>query len=344
MTSSQPIIEVSLASEQTSMLHITNGDSAVDGIRETGVPGEVLSWIDVLHEGPVPPDLDLEQLRSVRAQFIASCGWSSVEEAVGLFSRRDHVLADSLSQDEVVLWFEHDLYDQLQLLQILDWFAHQELGQTKLTMICGAEYLGMASVERLQQRYPERQTVSKAQLELAQIAWAAFRSPNPTKLTDLLQQVCSALPFLPSALWRHLQQFPSRRNGLSRSEQQALEVIATGVTTLGQVYRASHHDREEATFLGDSTFALYLERLSTGRETLVLWEDGQIIKAPRGRGHSPDFWKSKVMLTPVGTAVLDGEGDQVQINGIDRWLGGVHLSGTEAKYRWDDSARRLEVR
>ena len=103
-------------------------------------------------------------------------------------------------------------------------------------------------------------------------------------MTGLLQQDTSALPFLSDALWRHLQQFPSKRNGLSRSEDQALDVIASGVTTLGQVYRASHHDREEATFLGDDTFALYLEGLSTGREPLVLREDGEIIRAPRGRG------------------------------------------------------------
>jgi hypothetical protein len=75
-------------------------------------------------------------MRTVRAQFSASCGWTSFEEAVGLFSRRDQVLADSLGQDEVVLWFEHDLYDQLQLIQILDWYAHQDLRQTKLTLIC----------------------------------------------------------------------------------------------------------------------------------------------------------------------------------------------------------------
>jgi hypothetical protein len=324
------------------MLHITNGDSAAGGIRETGVPGEVLSWVDVLHEGPVPSYLDLEELRIVRAQFIASCGWASFEEALSLFSQCDKVLADSLGQDEIVLWFEHDLYDQLQLIQILDWFAHQELGRTKLTMICGAEYLGMSTVERLRQRYPERQTVSHTQLELARVAWAAFRSPDPTLLIGLLQQDTSVLPFLSDALWRHLQQFPSKRNGLSRSEYQALEVIANGVTALGQVYRASHHDREEGLFLGDATFAIYVERLSAGREPLVLREDGQVIKAPRGRGPAPEFWQSQVMLTPLGRAVLEARADYVRTNGIDRWLGGVHLSGSEAQYRWDERAHRLE--
>src|SRR5215208_2259122 len=110
------------------MLHITNGDSAACGIRETGFPGEILSWMDVLHEGPVPQNLDLGQLRTVRAEFIASCGLASLDEALSLLARRDKVLVESLSQEEVVLWFEHDLYDQLQLIQFLNWFAHQELG------------------------------------------------------------------------------------------------------------------------------------------------------------------------------------------------------------------------
>jgi hypothetical protein len=323
------------------MLHITNGDSAAAGIREAGVPGEVLSWIDVLHEGPVPADLDLEQLRTVRADFIASCGWASFEEALNLFTRRDKALVESLGQEEVVLWFEHDLYDQLQLIQILDWYAGYDLGPTKLTLICAAEYLGPSSVERLLERYPERQAVSKPQLELAGAAWAAFRSPDPSCSADLLQQDSSALPFLSGALRRHLQQFPSNRNGLSRSEQQALEVVASGMSALGSVYRASHHDREEAIFLGDTAFALYMQGLSAGCKPLLLQEDGQRIRAPRGRGPAPDFWKSKVILTPLGTAVLEGEADKVRTNGIDRWLGGVHLSGTEAEYRWDEQSQRL---
>jgi hypothetical protein len=59
--------------------------------RRSGLPfhgptqREVLSWIDVLHEGPVPPELGLDELRSVRAQFIASCGWTSFEEVLTLF-------------------------------------------------------------------------------------------------------------------------------------------------------------------------------------------------------------------------------------------------------------------
>jgi hypothetical protein len=79
------------------------------------------------------------------------------------------------------------------------------------------------SIGGLRDRYPERRAVSQAQLELARAAWTAFPSPAPAHLTELLRQDSSALPFLSGALWRHLQQFPSKRNGLSRSEHQALE-------------------------------------------------------------------------------------------------------------------------
>ena len=45
-------------------------------------------------------------------------------------------------------------------------------------------------------------------------------------------------------------------------------------------------------------------------------------------------------MTERGCAVLDGREDRIGLNGIDRWLGGVHLSGGEAVWRWDETARQ----
>lgn len=54
-------------------LHITNGDVAATVIEKAAIGGEVLPWRDVLHEGPVPAGLSLEQMSEIRAQFIADC-------------------------------------------------------------------------------------------------------------------------------------------------------------------------------------------------------------------------------------------------------------------------------
>ena len=95
-------------------LHITNGDSVE--LRDTGLPDEVLTWKDVLHEGPVPAGLTLEEMRSIRAYFLAEVSGQPESELLRGLEQRDQTLARFAEFEEVVLWFEHDLYDQLQLI------------------------------------------------------------------------------------------------------------------------------------------------------------------------------------------------------------------------------------
>ena len=99
-------------------------------MREASLPGEYLPWRDVLHDGPVPGGLTLQELSDVRARALAGFGFngSDYDGIRAGFAERDATLENFRKHDEVVLWFEHDLYDQLQLIQLLDWFSRQELG------------------------------------------------------------------------------------------------------------------------------------------------------------------------------------------------------------------------
>jgi hypothetical protein len=317
------------------MLHVTNGDSAAGVIRASGVEGDVIAWRDVLHEGPVPARLPMEELSGVRARFIAERGWGTAGEAARSFRERDAALAALSEHDELVLWFEHDLYDQLQLLQVLDWLGDHDAGATRVTMVVGDEYLGLSTPGRLAQRFAARAEVSEAQVELAEDAWNAFRSPDPTAIESFLAHDDGAtLPYLAPALRRHLEQFPSARNGLSRSEQQALEAIDGGAATVRDAYLQSHHRREEPIWLGDSTFAAYLEDLARGGHPLVALGDGDAADPASALART-------VALTDAGREVLAGRADRARLNGIDRWLGGVHLRGRDLAWRWDTDAGRL---
>jgi hypothetical protein len=40
-------------------------------------------------------------------------------------------------------------------------------------------------------------------------------------------------------------------------------------------------------------------------------------------------------LTDTGQRVLAGQADQIAMNGIDQWIGGVHLWGYHVGRRWD---------
>ena len=113
-----------------SLLHVTNGESAGNTLRQTALGGAVLPWQDVLHEGPVPA-LPRQELLRTRARFLADCGWGRQQALLSSLERRDRQLLDALRDGlQVVLWFEHDLYDQLQLLDVLA-LAHTDGGRAR---------------------------------------------------------------------------------------------------------------------------------------------------------------------------------------------------------------------
>lgn len=47
------------------------------------------------------------------------------------------------------------------------------------------------------------------------------------------------------------------------------------------------------------------------------------------------FNRSVLTLTDAGHRVLAGKADAVELIGIDRWIGGVHLHGHSTYWRWD---------
>ena len=107
------------------LLHVTNGESAGNTLRQTALGGAVLPWQDALHAGPVPA-LPRKELLRTRARFLADCGWGAGSALLSSLERRDQQLLDAVRDDaHVVLWFEHDLYDQLQLLDVLT-LAHTQ--------------------------------------------------------------------------------------------------------------------------------------------------------------------------------------------------------------------------
>jgi len=53
---------------------------------------------------------------------------------------------------------------------------------------------------------------------------------------------------------------------------------------------------------------------------------------------TPDIVRqAKFEITEPGKSVFHGEADFVELNGIDLWLGGVHLSPNNL-WRWDASS------
>jgi DNA-binding transcriptional LysR family regulator len=313
------------------MLHITNGESVVSTFRQARFPGAYLSWVDVLHDGPVPRTETLSELSDIRAQALAGFGWGSYEKIRAEFAARDQMLEDFRRHEEVVLWFEHDLFDQLQLLQLLDWFGRQELGKTRLLLVQVNSYpgvkpfygLGQLSGPQLVRLFPTRAPVTSAHTVAAREAWQAFGAGDPAGLLQTARQQSPALPFLAAALQRFLEEYPWTSDGLSRSERQILQAAAAGQRTRESIYGESR--KLEETPWGDASVYLRISGLASGKTPALA-----------------EVQKGEYAITEAGHALLEGNADWIALRGgIDTWLGGVHLAGEQPQWRWDQGQGSL---
>lgn len=335
-------------------LHLTNGDVAATMLARSGLPGDIVSWRDVLHDGPVPPDDDLGAFHRARAEFLASRGWISEATAREDFEQRDARLDDVTRHDEVVLWFEPDLYDQLQLIQILARFRRRpESERPRITIAPADCYLGPMRPDKFAPMYEARRDVQPRDLDHGAVAWAAFTANTPDALlsvTDQLDREVSArnysaddhvrLPHLTAALRRQLEEYPDLDAGLSRSQRQLCEALSPGAISMSKLF-AAHQGAESWVWLGDAGFAWYTQQLSDCAHPIVVHTNGSRVLAPKRDADARAFWERTVQLTPFGQEVVRARADVVQANGIDRWIGGTHCQNQQY-WRWDARVQRTE--
>lgn len=318
------------------IVHICNGDVTADGLSLADLPGDIRVWADALDQGPLLP-LSPEGLRGERARFAAAGAWVKSEEiASAKLAAWDASLAVGAGVEEVVLWYEHDLFDQLALCRVLTLLATPTAGETifergiALTMVSIDRHpevpqflgLGQLSPEQLAQLWPRRTPISKEAVEEAVATWIALTSADPRALVFLMKRV-KALPFLAGAIERHLEELPDVASGLGRSERQVLAAIGRGVSGDAALMAEAHaiDPRYPLTDLQLRTTLAALRRLG------LIDDQG---------------------LTALGRQALAGAIDVVREAGggseIDRWRGGVHLSGRGPVWRWDSASRRLVLR
>ncbi len=320
-------------------LHVTNGDSAAHTLERTSLGGSALPWRDALHEGPlllVPRPAFLD----ARAGFLAATGWGSQASLAAALCVRDEELIAALRAGRpVVFWFEHDLYDQLQLLDALALVHDTGVPHETLQLVQvgsfpgrpGFRGLGELSAEELETLWPQRVQVPGALLADAAAVWADVRAEDPGALVRRTASASEGLPFLAPALARFLEELPALREGLSRTERQLLQVLADGPRSFGRAFIATQ-ELEEAPFHGDAWVYRALSELGRGDVRLVEAVGGEPL--PPVPARESESHAVELVLTATGQQVLAGEADRVELLGIDRWVGGTHVT-PDALWRWD---------
>jgi hypothetical protein len=298
-------------------LHIVDGESCAGTLRVSGLAKgkDILSWRDALYAGPVPADLTLRSLSHARSRF-----WTNGRKANELDKRNSH-LKRYKNYEHIALWFGPDcVLCQLSLMQLLSWFREQKLSPERLSWV--ALHGGELRPDRMAGAYASRRPITTRQMRLAERVWCSFRRPSPRPLARFLESDLRTFPQLRPVVMSILQEYPSTRNGLSRLEELLLREIqkrrsVRAAEAVGAILRSET--------VGDTLLFEILENFVTAAHALLELADSKDNKFHYG---------SVLKLTALGKRVLSGRADAVELNAIDRWLGGVHLKGRRVQWRW----------
>lgn len=312
----------------TKMLHIVNGDSVAEKLKESGVQGEVLVWREVYPHGPVFRELNGDNLK-LRAQYLQKTLGIPQEEYIQGCRKQEQVLQNFAAYPEIILWFEHDLFDQTMLCYLLHWFSHQTLENTKLNLLCIRAYpgielfrgLGQLSAKQLQTLSGTWQPVGPDQLQLGRKVWEAYTSEDWSKHTQIVEEDTTALPFVQAAFQAHLSRIPAEDRGIGIIEQVTLEAVSEGVAHPYELFR----------HVGDQLHVLGMGDLEYWYRLRKMTEDPYPLLYVQGLGAFPDYKHTDsffkdclIRLTDLGNQVLSGAANWTKLKGADEWYGGHH--------------------
>jgi hypothetical protein len=251
------------------------------------------------------------------------------------FGMNDLGLIEACQRCETVeLWMGTDPNAQLVLIWLLDYLGPRAkdlrlalrhvdalLGETVPARLADMQFAGVA--------------INDHHLEIASLAWQAFRAPTPHAWFDLLTKDLSILPQLRRCVLDMLEELPGRASGLGASELRILELISAGYVHPFDVF-PHHRERFQRCVFGYWEAGALLEGLVLAPAPAVsgLAEWPFTLEMHNERKRHARYKESRLSLTTLGKAILAGNEDFSRHNPIDRWWGGTHLTN-DRLWRWD---------
>lgn len=293
------------------MMHIHNGDIVAELARRSDTPGEHVAFRESLVTGPIVPGDDWIESR---ARTLAEAAGQNLLRVRTDLLEQEQMIDRAREQDEVVLWFEHDVYCLVHLVYLL-----QRLAGARLSLIWSPAPLASQDERDLHLMFDSRSAVTPAMSRMAAEFWRDYTSPDPTSLNAWLSTDASDFPFFREGVSLHASRFPSTRNGLGSIEERALARLAAGFTDFAALFDRMTTEEPRLGFTDSEIF-----RTICG----MAWVAAPLVTI---NGEPP---KAICTITPLGEKVLAGEVDALSANDPDLWLGGAHVT-RENVWRWD---------
>ena len=212
-----------------SKLHITNGDSLTDYLKEIDITDDIITWREMLCEGPTIPAIASDSFFEIRASFL--------KESYNI-NTKDYDFKNELQRldaiddiEEINLWFEYDLFCHINMLGAINYLHQKEINKP-LYLICSGrikgekQLKGLAELtpEQLRLHYEQKIRLTEDDIKLAIALWRTYCGKDHNILKPYIVK-SSNFKYLSNCLKAHLVRFPNQKTGLSRIEENILNLI-----------------------------------------------------------------------------------------------------------------------
>ncbi len=217
--------------EGKKILHITNGDDLAEQILNLDLSGDVITWREMLCEGPASMDVGAEEFVLLRKIFLLEKYKVSEESYRTEFLEELVKLAAINNYDEVVLWFEFDLFSHMNMLALIS-FLLQNKKTGPFSLVCSRKLKGEEEMSPLSQLTPKQQKehykqripLTDEDIQTAQLIWELYCSKNPKRLASEIKKTTN-FEYLSSCIRAHIERFPNVNTGLNTLEINVLKLI-----------------------------------------------------------------------------------------------------------------------
>ena len=210
-------------------LHITNGSSLTEYLQELSIHGDILTWEEMLCEGPMVAGIDSDAFLSTRKAFLNTTYDIEIDEYE--YKEELNKLNNTEQYSEIVLWFEYDFFCHINLIGVIN-LLHQREIKLPLYLVCsgriegeqGLKGLSELNPDQLLKHYKDKIKLTNEDIELSITLWRTYCGKDHNLLKPYIIKK-SSFNYLSNCLKAHLKRFPDSENGLCALEQNILEIV-----------------------------------------------------------------------------------------------------------------------
>jgi hypothetical protein len=329
-------------------IHLSSDMLHCGMIRESGVPSTDIVWAPELFSvGPILPPWEAQHAQ-VRREFwkkLYGSLWDT-SDMPDAYDSMCQALDKFTRADEIIIWAGPSLDEQLFFVWSVAVLLHLGLDKNKIRYLLVNEdpysrrslsRLGLSYQGYAQVLHTGGRILDDDEFLALEEAWQAICSPDPREATRCRRNTPPKLSLIFDRLEHLCRHYPSIKTGLNDFEYRLLQICAKcGPSAIAINVEYVVYDHDEFDQHGSSQVLL---------PTLLKLASDEL-KHPllKLEGDPTEFRSFTVKLTDAGKAVLLGEANYVELNGIDKWIGGVHLKSPGPIWFYDIATTRLVLK